>query len=443
MIVSSRTAGNWGSLKTILNYLETEAIAAAICATDAFDLSVLENLWKPRPSEMQHLECLLFLHVDNQALRLAQACREFNPAIRMLFFLSPEAPALCPSFFAGERPFPASSQDCFVVLCQSDAKLVRQIFPAATVRIVQELDPRPILPVSTDRVTKFVYAGRISFNKNLHNLVLAYAKARAQKGDLAPLHLFGFQDSSVQQFKEVSVEHYQQKLETVIADLGLEASVHLHPHTSGEEWSEILREEGLVYVSASLNADENYGLAPREFIAQGHRAILTQWGGFQDILAKYPERTRAVPLLRSSATSIQLSIQGFTAALLEPWKVGETQATDPRAPSTGLFHFEDLSGPATSLAVAPAILSLQAELKKIKEAHWHEAGPYRFLHQSSELLARQIDGYSAATVTAAPEKGELVPWVTEREGQWHSLFEEAAAVAREDQAGLWQRGWLY
>ena len=444
MIVSSRTAGNWASLKAILSYLETECLSAAVTNSAIFDMVLLENKWKPTPAEILGHEFLIFLHVDAQALRLARTCREFNPGTRMIFFLAADAPALCQSFFSGEHPFPANSHDLFLVLCAADGKLVQQVFPQAQLRIVGELDLRPAKPIAASPIAKFVYAGRISFNKNLHTLVLAYAQAHRQAPALAPLHLYGFQDSSVQQFREASVENYQQKIVDLVDTLGLTGKVILHAHTTGEHWENLLSEEGIVYVSASLNADENYGLAPREFIQHGHRAILPKWGGFNDVLAKFPARTRGIPVVRSSLTTVHVSLVDFAALLLEEWKLEEKNKSVSAGPRPSLFHVEKNVSAPIALAIDPDIVRLHGALKKIKEDLWHDAGPYRSLHHSSELVKRQIDCYTDAPVTAAaPANGVLVPWLLEKDGNWQSIFGEDTPVAKNDFDKLWQRGWLY
>lgn len=434
MVISSRTAGNWPSLKTILSHLEAECLSAAIQADAPFEIVLLENGWQPKPAQLASLKVLILLHVDTQALQIAAACRELFPHIKLVFFLAAEASALCPSFFGHGKILTLTSQDLFITLCRSDAQLVQQVFPGATTQILGDVASSPLPAISTTKTKKFVYAGRISFNKNLHNLVLAYSLALKQQPQLAPLHIYGFQDSSVQQFNETMVQDYQQKLLAVVEQLSLSSHVIFHPYVSGSEWQQLLNEEGLVYVSASLNSDENYALAPREFLARGQRAILPQWGGFRDILSAHPERTCEIPVVRSSDQSVHLDLTQFAQAMLTSWRPCAAQ----KSTVTSMVSSLQQEVPAhTQLKPSEDIQRLHADLKKMKQEQWHEAGPFRYLHHSSTLVKTQIDAYAPGVkVSAAPATTTLVPWVTQNQ----SVFEETEK-AQEDE--LWQRGWLY
>lgn len=438
VVLTSRTAGNWPSLKTLLGHLEAECLSAAIQTKVPFEVVLLESGWRPKPAQMASVKVLILLHVDAQALGIAAACRELFPHIKLVFFLAAEASALCPSFFELSKSLTICSQDFFITLCRSDAQLVQQVFPGATTQTLGDISAQQLPAMPATAVKKFVYAGRISFNKNLHNLVLAYSLAHKQQPLLAALHIYGFQDPSVQQFKETMVQDYQQKLQAVIEDLSLTGHVFFHPYLSGDEWQALLQEPGVVYVSASLNSDENYALAPREFLAQGQRAILPNWGGFRDIVDAYPERTRGVSIIRTSTQTAHLDLSQFAMAMIEAWKACAAHHFN-RTSLVDVLSTTDLA--ASELKASEDIQLIHASLKKMKQEQWHDAGPYRYLHHSGILIEKQLDAYAGGSMTLKPSRETtIVPWVKKINDQYKSTFEEVEEV-KEDE--LWQRGWLY
>jgi len=434
LVLTSRTAGNWPSLKIILGHLEAECLSAAIQQDAPFELVVLESGWRPKPAQLASVKVLILLHVDPQALALAAACRELFPDIKLVFFLAAEASALCPTFFQHSQILTLTSQDLFITLCRADAQLVQNVFPGASTQVLGDLNREKLPAIISPVVKKFVYAGRISFNKNLHNLILAYSLALKEQPLLAPLHIYGFQDASVQQFNETFVLDYQQKLLEVVAELTLTTKVIFHPYVSGPAWRDLLLEEGLVYVSASLNADENYALAPREFLATGQRAILPNWGGFRDIVDAYPQRTRGVAIVRTSTQTAHLNLTHYAQALIAGWNPCPAQNSS-ETPLIKLLHVK--SAEKKVLRASPEIEGLHRELKEMKQNQWHDAGPYRYLHASSALVEKQLNAYATSPVTPRPtSENRLVPWVTNNS----SVFEETETVSED---GHWQCGWLY
>ena len=440
-IVTSRTAGNWGSLRSLLSFLEAESFSWGVETGRPLSLVLLDHPQTTPHTPSGDLKCAVFLHVDAPALALARQWRLARPDLRIVFFLSAEAVGLCPHFLTPPI-FPLHQGDLLLTLCQADAQLAQRAFPHARTLMVGPTHTSALPALAASHPRRFIYAGRISHNKNVHGLILAYALARQRRTDLAPLEIYGFQDSSMQQFQETMVQDYQAKLEQLVGKLGISAAVSFHAHRQGQDWQDLLQQSGSVYVSATLNADENYGLAPREFLAAGQRAILPCWGGLRDVLQDYPLRARGIPTLLPSADVVTLDLQSFSQALLEPWE-SAPQIPLPRPLSVRLQeHMQQPLG--APLLPDPAARELHQRAQETKRAAWHFSGPYRSLHHDPQLRQWHLASYAAGALEASvPSAGQVVPWLSERDGDYHSWFADGAPCARDDRAGLWARGWLY
>lgn len=239
---------------------------------------------------------IVFTCFTSKLVRLGEFLRrDAGVRGRYVVYLHNQATIGCWPFYAWGMGEHFRTDDVFVSSSTRDARTFRLTFPKGDVRV------HPFsLPLPVDRMkspgrngfTTFVYAGRLSSQKNLHTLLVAFALVAEARPD-ARLIIYGGEDglgSPNMGFKDVG---YSKFLVETAEALGIEGRVTFAGSLDREVLHRRLRDPH-VLVSASLHSDENFGMSALRSLCMGAPAVLSSWGGHADFAKEFPGRVELV-----------------------------------------------------------------------------------------------------------------------------------------------------
>jgi glycosyltransferase involved in cell wall biosynthesis len=212
-------------------------------------------------------------------------------------------------------------QDIIVSASRSEAKSIKLCLPKARVEVVpfaighqRKVDKKS----ARSKVTKFVYVGRVSEQKNLHTLIAAFALAFAadeyHKNQRAPvLEIFGKPDGLGSPNMGFASKDYLRYLKMLVKNLGVEKSVKWRGFVYRDKIQDELSQTPHIFCSPSLHSDEDFGTAALYSLSLGAPAILSRWGGHIDFESKFGSRqVTLLPVTRSP-----------TGPFLSPFRLAE------------------------------------------------------------------------------------------------------------------------
>jgi len=190
-----------------------------------------------------------------------------------------------------------NSQDIFVGSCQRDLAQVRIVFSDIKTFIVPFSLPLPekIIPKPKSAIKKFAFIGRISSQKNLHGLITSASLLKEN----FELHFFGKEDfygSPLMGFRD---EGYLDFLKDTATKLNISDKVIFHGFMDRMEIEAMMNDEEWIFIAPSMHSDENFGMAAFRCLLNGHRAILSNWGGHADYPKNFPHQVKLLDVYRS------------------------------------------------------------------------------------------------------------------------------------------------
>lgn len=186
--------------------------------------------------------------------------------------------------------------DAFIGTCGGDLLCMEKTFiNAKSYNIPYPYYPDSETKPNTKGERVFAYVGRISDQKNLHLLVLAYSELLKKKVDSPPLLIYGKEDFLGSPNTGISSHQCLDDLTKLIKHLGIENQVFFKGFQSRDEIYKTLGSEH-IFVSASTHSDENFGMAAMRSLASGGRLVLSHWGGHQIFKEQHPKRVWTSPV---------------------------------------------------------------------------------------------------------------------------------------------------
>jgi glycosyltransferase involved in cell wall biosynthesis len=151
-----------------------------------------------------------------------------------------------------------------------------------------------------DDETVFIFTGRLSRQKRIHQLIDVFAAWKQRTGRSARLVLVGDVDKIGDPFllqSEMEGEYFQRlwhKWQSL--DPALRACVEFHGFRPNKELLSYYSAAD-VFVNISVHNDEDYGMSCAEALACGMPLILTDWAGFSSFrIAGIEQHVRMVPV---------------------------------------------------------------------------------------------------------------------------------------------------
>lgn len=175
-----------------------------------------------------------------------------------------------------------TSHDIFIGTCDGDIKsLDLTLKNAKSLKVPFTIIDLPQDYSEAHSKIPFTFIGRISPQKNLDQLILAYSKLDDALKANHPLWLYGKEDNLG--FPNLGLQDYSylKKLEDLVIQLNLQAHVVFKGFV---ERSQIQKELGFnyIFVSPSTHSDENFGMAAFRALMSGVPCVLTDWGGHKE-----------------------------------------------------------------------------------------------------------------------------------------------------------------
>lgn len=219
------------------------------------------------------------------------------------------------------------------------------------------------------------YVGRISEQKNLHSLFWALAVyLKKSKNQNLSLDIFGGEDNLGSPNMGRTSGPYLQILIKLAQDLGLNKIVKFHGFTDRNLIADKIHAGRKVFISPSLHADENFGMAALRALSMGHYALLSDWGGHSDYVETYKDMV--------SLVDVQVSKTGPFLVIPDLVRKIERLATiDNTCKSQSLPKYYQLS-------------QIQDQLKKI---FYHQEASSIQYSDCIEILAQRWTGNASET----------------------------------------------
>jgi glycosyltransferase involved in cell wall biosynthesis len=289
VILTSRENFVWLSMQEIIPWIERSWLDSAVPGThDVLCRNVDRHSLSELLPELLAADNVVFTCFTVKLCRIGQLLRErFALDARYFIYLHSQATILCWPFHAWGMGAFLRTDDVFLSSSIPDARTFRLSFEQSRVEVVPFTIPglraRYRLPPSSRGEIPFIYAGRISAQKNLHTLIYAFRLFRDAHPEVPwRLLVFGTDDNLGSPNMAMRSMHYGAALQKLARLLKLEDRIAFRGHQRRSRLNRALSVRRHIAVSASIHSDENFGMAPFRSLCRGNLAVLTHWGGFAD-----------------------------------------------------------------------------------------------------------------------------------------------------------------
>jgi hypothetical protein len=185
--------------------------------------------------------------------------------------------------------------DVFISSSTADAETFTHSFEKSRVEVVPFTIPglRTSYPIPAPKKGQipFVYAGRLSVQKNLHTLLYAFRLLHdADPGLPWRFFIYGKDDNLGSPNMGMPSTRYGEWLRKLARLLELDDRVIFKGYRERAHVNRVLGERRHIAVSSSLHSDENFGMVQFRSLCRGNLAVLTRWGGYADFGKQFSDR---------------------------------------------------------------------------------------------------------------------------------------------------------
>jgi len=174
-----------------------------------------------------------------------------------------------------------TENDYFIVSCHRDIDSLKLAFDHPKV-LVHPFLLNPTYNLDSKKEdNRFLYIGRVSEQKNLHSIILAmkYVEAELRRKQSKFIVVGGGDDLGTPMAGVLGTD-YIKYLKNLCNNLKIDDLVEFKGHVDRSNFTDLLKSFNGTFISTSLHSDENFGVAPYQFLKAGGRAILSDWGGY-------------------------------------------------------------------------------------------------------------------------------------------------------------------
>lgn len=342
--------------------------------------------------------------------------------------------------------------DIFVSSCENDVKTLNAVFLQPKVIKIPFYLPNPVenyLNKPFSQISELVYVGRLSPQKNLHNLLLAISILKEKNSVKLPaLTLFGKEDDLGSPNMELKQSGYLKHLKDLVEKFELNSKVHFVGHQSRETINTFLTEKQCLAISTSLHSDENFGMAILQSLVSGNHCLISDWGGHSDFKNYFQSRTTLMKVRSSflgpalSAQTIADSIEAVLLAPIStvPVKIHPDYRMENSLPQ--LLKLMSIPFSATSLEFSTLANSIYSQ-KKTK----HGNSPMRIFANYQDPLFQQISAFYIGkenfTEKYNPDRRyRAVPWIESQESQYKVSDPHKGELVIDSEQELFDCGYL-
>lgn len=321
LVLTSKKNFVWHSMQEIIPYIENTWLNSGKTNIQVSVLNVdelkLEEI-VPRALSATHIVLTCF---NYKVFKIAAFLREsLKLPVNFIIYVHNMATIAFWPFRNWSTTDFFKANDIFVTSCENDFKTLNAVFEKPRVIKLPFYLLNPVenfLNKPFSKISDLVYVGRLSPQKNLHNLLLALSILKMKKSVKLPqLTLFGKEDDLGSPNMELKQTGYLNYLKNLVEQLDLNTEVQFMGHQSRETINLFLTERQCLVVSPSLHSDENFGMAILQSLVAGNRCLISDWGGHSDFKNYFSDRTTLMKV-RSSLTGPNLSAQTIADAIEE------------------------------------------------------------------------------------------------------------------------------
>jgi len=140
-----------------------------------------------------------------------------------------------------------------------------------------------------------VFVGRISPQKNIHNLLKCYLSALKINNKIPPLYIYGKEDHLGAPNLGITNNNYLNELLLIIPQALLNTKIFFKGFQAR---AKIQLEIGPkhTFITTSVHSDENFGMAALRSLFSGANVILTDWGGHKNFKKMYTSKLTIIPV---------------------------------------------------------------------------------------------------------------------------------------------------
>lgn len=288
----------WTSMQEIIPHI----VETWVKATDAEVINVDELDIKTHADKFMRADVLVVTAFNlniHKSLKIAHEVFHFSG--RRYFYLHNFSTIACWPFFQWDVNKYFSDSDVFVSSCLKDQNLLKKSFPKVNclkIPFSLEFDEKT-KRVNSEENDPFVFIGRISRQKNLHQLIAAYSDFLKINKSKRKLIFFGKEDDLGSPNMEMEGEGYLAELQKIVKELGLNEKVEFRGFVQREEIYKELNEKNYILVIPSLHSDENFGMSAFKSLIDGKRCLLSDWGGHSDYRENFEKQVSFVRVKKS------------------------------------------------------------------------------------------------------------------------------------------------
>lgn len=322
-ILTSRQNFVWTSMQEIITWIEEIWIKWSISRSVEYKwINVDETSFKDIAKECLHSDKIIVTCFNLKIASVLSGVRgKLSINTPWIFYLHGLASFGCWPLYRWNVGELLNSNDIFIGSCKRDLSQVRVVFPEIKTFIIPFSLPLPI-KISAKvkaQIKKFAFIGRISSQKNLHAILTAASLLK----DNYELHFFGKEDFYGSPLMGRRDENYLNFLKELTERYSITDKVFFHGFMDRMDIESMMNSEEWTFIAPSMHSDENFGMAAFRCLLNGHRAILSDWGGHADYPEHFPEQ---VDLLKVYHSPIGpwISINELSEAMSKPLSVFES-----------------------------------------------------------------------------------------------------------------------
>lgn len=220
-------------------------------------------------------------------------------------------------YFCAKNIF--QKNDVFVTSCENDQKTINAVIHHPTCFVIpfskKYSEQQPLQLKIAKSGYSFIYVGRISPQKNIHQLLLAYAALLKNfpSSDIPNFYFFGKEDHLGCPNMGLENRQYLEQLKNLIQTFKIDQKVYFEGHVSREKLEDFQLKKNCLFISASLHSDENFGMAAFQALSLKSHCILSNWGGHSDFKKYFPSQVDLFP--------VKMTQQGPTLTATEIYKI--------------------------------------------------------------------------------------------------------------------------
>ncbi len=324
-----------------------------------------------------------------------------------------------------------NNRDQFVGSCSRDFDQFNIIFKNINCKIIPfSFDQLKDIPTKTQgEKLKLIYVGRISSQKNLHTLILALSELKKVHHFINwEMHFFGKPDNYGSPLIGKQEEGYEELLKKLIDTLDLSKEIIFHGFRLRDEIDQYIGHEKWTFISPSIHSDENFGMAAFRCLINGHRAILSDWGGHTDFKKYFKDQVSLVSVNASSiGPFIQISDlvhsilrEGNRTCTFRSWPVPEYYSQLQIEKSYSEIWTETQSHEIIlPISVSETLENILSRREKYLGQSYDGGGSQIFEDYRDPLLQIFYSAYGQKGTQTKAEGFKRVPWLNESAENFH------------------------